>query len=257
MPASLYVLLGSALAPCLLGGGGGEPAHPQRHGEPPVRRAAAPVASIAFADVTAAAGIQDLGISFGVSIGDADGDGRPDVFTSGHYSAHPRLWRNQGNGTFVDVTSWLQPPPTGDMHGAQWADFDNDGQQELVLMTGASYGMSAEPKRIYKRTAAGFVDVAPQWGLNIGTMRGRSPLAVDYDRDGALDLFLTAALRADGLTPPTLYRFDRGVFREVGSYQGFNVQTGTTFGVHGDLDGDGVLDAFFEGFPNQFAHKSN
>lgn len=199
-----------------------------------------------FADVTAAAGIDDMGISFGASAGDFDGDGDVDIFTSGHYSAHPRLWRNDGNGSFTDVVQWLQPVPTGDLHAAQWVDLDNDGGQELVLSVGANYGMGASPKYVYRRYGAQWSDVAVALGLDVPLMRGRMPLALDQNNDGLLDLFLAALFRPDGQAPPSLFQQEGGVFLDRGPSVNFALPSGTTFGVLGDLDGDQKLDALFD-----------
>ncbi len=208
---------------------------------------------ITFADVSAAAGIDDVGISFGASAGDVDGDGWVDIFTGGHYEAHPRLWHNQQDGTFVDVTAQLmQPIPNGDLHGAQWVDIDNDGRQELVLMRGANYGMTPTPKLLYMQCGNQLLDVAGNCGLDVPEMRARTPLAVDYDRDGRIDLFLTAMLRPDGHTPPSLYRqVTDGYFADTGPAIGFDLQSPTSFAVLGDLDGDHRSDVLFHAYPTR------
>lgn len=241
---------------------GGEDGEHGKHGERskdgraraarPRRPQLRPMArSIAFADVTAAAGIADLGISHGVSVGDCNGDGWPDVFTGGHYMAHPRLWRNLGNGAFVDDTAALMPMPIADNHGAQWFDADNDGVQELYVTGGAGFGLGAAPKHYYRRSGALHFDVAAAAGLDLPLMRGRTPLALDADGDGLLDLLLAAQVRPDRQSPPSLYQQRAGRFREVGSALGFGVGVGTEFGVLGDLDGDGKLDALFDGYPRR------
>jgi hypothetical protein len=213
------------------------------------RSAAACPQGITFADTTAAAGIADVGISFGASAGDCDGDGDADLFTSSHYGQRPRLWRNNGNGTFTDVVAGLALP-IEDLHAAQWIDLDNDGQRELVLMLGAAYGLGAVPKRVHRRSGGGWIEIAAAIGLDVPLLRGRTPLATDRDRDGLIDLFLTAPLRPDGRMPPSLYRQD-GLDRFVDDGPGIGLafQVHNEFGVLGDLDGDGVLDALFDGAP--------
>lgn len=206
----------------------------------------------AFTDVSAAVGIVDRGLSFGVSVGDVNGDGWPDVFTGGHWSAHPRLWINfQGVG-FVDVAALMVPPPAGDIHGAQWVDLDGNGTQELIVLRGANFGLGATPKLVYRQVGGFYVDVASSLGLDVPLMRARTPVAVDYDRDGRLDVYLTGLLRPDQLAPPSLFRQGNGgVFSAIGGVQPLLGSVGTEFGVLGDLDGDRMLDVLFDGMPTR------
>jgi hypothetical protein len=208
-------------------------------------------ASIAFRDVSASAGIVDRGISFGASAGDANGDGWPDLFSGGHYGAHPRLWVNQRNGRFLDAVPLMVPPPDGDMHGAQWADLDNDGAQELVLMRGAGFGIGSSPKLAYRLIGAQLVDTSAPMGLNVPPMRARTPIALDYDDDGDLDMFLTALTRTDGLAPPSPYlQATTNAFVEW-TNSGFPPTSLTQWGTLGDLDDDLRLDLLLQGFPHR------
>jgi len=209
---------------------------------------------ITFVDRTPNSGINDVGISFGVSAGDVDGDGWPDLFASGHYTDHPRLWWNLHNGYFWDVTVVMSPFPSGDMHGAQWVDLDGDGGQELVLLRGAAYGLGAMPKSVYRRYGLQLFDIAPWIGLDVPLMRARTPLAVDFDHDGRLDVYLSALRRPDGLSPPSPYRqlptgVFGGEFSDAGPTTGYNQQSDTLFAVLGDIDGDQQCDMLCHGFP--------
>ncbi len=211
-----------------------------------------------FVDVTAAAGIHDAGISFGVSAGDFDGDGWVDLFTGGHWGAHPHLWRNLQNGTFADVTAIMQPPPAGDIHGGQWVDQDNDGLPELVLMRGANYGLGSEPKSVYKRFGTELIDMASLVGLDLPFLRGRTPLSVDYDDDGKIDIFLSGLLRPDGQSPPgPMLQTGNGTFVNWPP-SGFFLGAESLFGVLGDLDGDHRMDILLHSYPTRaFAYNGN
>ncbi|MFY9341383.1 MAG: CRTAC1 family protein, partial [Planctomycetota bacterium] len=211
---------------------------------------APPGRQILFRDVTAAAGIADMGLSFGASAGDANGDGWVDIFTGGHYTQHPRLWLNLQNGTFADGVQMLNPLPNGDLHGAHWADLDHDGWQELVLMRGAAYGTIPIPKFVYKNLGGTMLEVAPLVGLDVPPMRARTPLSWDFDEDGRLDLFLTAVRRSDGLFPTAPYRqTPTQWYSEQGPGSGFALNNDSLFGVLGDLDGDRRLDLLVHSFP--------
>lgn len=160
-----------------------------------------------FEDVTDAAALAAyVGMTHGVAWGDFDGDGRPDLYVTNHLDA-PMLFRNLGNGKFAEVTHdhFDAADLAGDKHGAQWADFNNDGQLDLVQLTGAQQGVGAEPKRLFINQNGRFTEVAARVGVDNPQGRTRMPLWVDLNRDGQLDLFQGAEARFDALTPPFLF----------------------------------------------------
>ena len=164
----------------------------------------APLELRVFEDITARSGLDTYqGMTHGAAWADFDGDGRPDVYVTNHLNAS-RLYRNLGGGRFEDVTAkfFKLEQLQGDKHGAAWADFDNDGRPDLVQLTGAIQGMGAEPKRLFHNLGDGFEDVASAAGLSNPEGRTRSPLWLDLDRDGKLDLFQGAESRLDAKTPP-------------------------------------------------------
>lgn len=231
------------------GGGGGGPGGGAGGSGGTIPPGAQPL--IKFVDASADAGIQDQGLSFGASAGDANGDGLPDLFVSGHYVGRARLWINLGSGKFSDVSTLMIPAPTGDLHGALWSDLDADGSQELVVMRGAGYGFVPTPKLVYKRFGNVMADVAPFAALDLPLMRSRTPLALDYDDDGIMDLFLTAAERPDGLFPTGPYR-QAGGHQFQGTWSSIGAgSTWSEFAVHGDLDGDRRLDLLVHGYPTR------
>lgn len=246
----LLVLCGNTVPPDGTAGGDPPPGPPPGSIAAPTR-SRPPRSGILFEETTAQAGITDVGITFGASVGDMNGDGWPDLFTSGHHASHAKLWRNNANGTFTNMIGSMLPPPTGDLHGAQWLDLDHDGTQELVLLRGANYGLGSVPKSVYRRVGGTFVDVAQSLGLDVPLLRARTPLAVDFDRDGTIDLFLTAVLRPDGQAPPSRFRQAGGVFHDIGGGMTPLNASPTEFGVLGDLDGDHAVDALFDGYPSR------
>src|SRR6478672_2957324 len=96
-----------------------------------------------FTDVTEAAGVAGGGaFGMGVAVGDYDSDGFPDLFVSAY--GRPTLFRNNGNGTFTDVTdkSGLLRIPEflGWTTSAVWFDYDNDGRLDLFVCSFIDYG---------------------------------------------------------------------------------------------------------------------
>ena len=167
------------------------------------------VDQVLFQDVTQRAGLGTyIGMTHGAAWGDVDGDGLPDLYVTNHLNV-AQLFHNEGGGRFVDVTKHWLPEASdvgGDKHGAQWADFDNDGRQDLVQLTGAVMGVGAEPKRLMHNQGGRLVDEAAARGVDNPEGRTRSPLWLDLDADGRLDLFQGAEARLDDKTPPFLFR---------------------------------------------------
>ena len=90
------------------------------------------LADIRFEEVTQTAGIVHAGTTWGASWGDFNNDGWPDLWV-GNHDSKPTLYLNKQDGTFVDVIDQVwSADPRADTHGAAWADFDNDGDQDLV-----------------------------------------------------------------------------------------------------------------------------
>lgn len=163
-----------------------------------------------FTDVAESAGVQDPGAEAATGIwGDYDADGDLDLFvgnlamvsmdnSSGHMGVHNRLYRNDG-GIFTNVAmeagvSGMIEGVTGGTTSASWADFDGDNYIDLLVCNRMS-GVY-----LYRNLGDGsFEHVSMQAGLHHMGETGMHHAASyehaawsDYDRDGDLDVFLTA-----------------------------------------------------------------
>ena len=169
------------------------------------QRPAAPASpSVTFTDVTAQSGIRfahDSGafgrkylpetMGSGVAFVDVDDDGWQDVFLvnsttwpgrSGQPS-YPALYRNNGNGTFTDITraAGLQINVYG--MGVAAADYDNDGAIDLYMTV-------LGRNRLFRNMGGlKFTDVTDRAGVGDPGF-STSAAWFDYDRDGRLDLFV-------------------------------------------------------------------
>ena len=192
-PALLSAPAPSGPAPAAAGPVELEPAWPARLGARPV-----------FSDVTAAAGIDFVhtnGLSgdyhylemmgAGVAFFDYDGDGWLDLyFVNGNRlrdepdpAVTNRLYRNRGDGTFVDVTAQAGVGDPGYGQGCCAGDFDSDGDQDLYV---TNYG----PNVFYRNNGDGtFSDIADAAGVQ-DTLWGQTCAFLDYDNDGWLDLYV-------------------------------------------------------------------
>jgi hypothetical protein len=159
----------------------------------------------------------------GTALFDYDGDGWLDVFMVNGTTlegfpkgAEPtgHLYRNRGNGTFEDVTARSGIAQTGWGQGACTGDYDNDGHEDLFV---SAYGQD----RLYRNRGDGtFADVSASAGLAQKRTRwGTGCAFLDYDRDGALDLFVANYIDLDLKTAP---KPDSGLCR----YKGVKVACG-------------------------------
>ncbi|WZO95709.1 CRTAC1 family protein [Isosphaeraceae bacterium EP7] len=218
----------------------------------------------AFEDVTDAGGLAEPIQSEAAAWGDFDNDGRLDLYVCGEYlnaDGNPtagrrdprnrsRLYRNQGDGTFVDVAGSAGVLNDRCAKGVAWGDYDDDGHLDLFVsnMNGAS--------RMYRNKGDGtFVDVAAEVGI-AGSASSFSCLFWDYDNDGRLDLFLNdfagtlsesvadlMGLPVAGGGHPRLYRnIGDGKFRDVSQDVGLGRPIPAMSVNCGDIDNDGFLD---------------
>jgi len=163
-------------------------------------------------------GLSDMGLA----IGDYDGDGMLDWFTSD--VCHPsdctttsgnRLFRNFGNRVFLESSNFAGVRDAGWGWGTEMLDYDNDKDLDIVVTNGyytgptVPAGYENDPVRLFRNNGQGpflttFTDVAASAGIT-DTSQGRGLLKFDYDRDGDLDIFIVNNFQA-----PVLYRNDGG-----------------------------------------------
>lgn len=224
------------------------------------------MSNITWENVTFPAGIEP-GLSWGAAWGDFNGDKYPDLWINYHIDSDA-LYINQGDGTFINEIETIvdRGDIVGfDVHGVAWADFDNDGDQDLVQQNGSGRGAARENDtvtQLYVNENGQLINrvvelsegesfgtenpIEEDPGVGYARARGRSPLWLDYDNDGKLDLLLGQVPRNDGIVaPPKIFRQnENGKFEDVSSVVGFEVDQGK-FSFLSDFSGDGNLDLIF------------
>jgi ASPIC and UnbV/FG-GAP-like repeat len=161
-----------------------------------------------FEDVSKRAGVSSAREAYTAEFFDYDNDGRLDLFVSIYPDGNLKsmianrldgavvpanqrqmLFRNNGNGTFSDVTETAGITGWYGAMSSQVGDLDNDGSAEIVLGTGNPELDWTEPKALFRRDSGGrFVDVATAAGLvHFGMLHGIA--FSDYDDSGNLGMF--------------------------------------------------------------------
>ncbi len=223
---------------------------------------AASRAEIRFADVSAQAGVVDRGESVGAAWADVNTDGLPDIWLDKHQYTPTVIYINKGDGTFSEFIEafdeeWgLLPTFEGrtDSHGRAWADFDNDGDDDVLEVSDLAWA-----NLFWMNDGAGrFEDIMARAGFeypldsaicteigNCNPWGRRMPLWFDYDRDGALDVMVAAIVDYDEPYSPT------AIFKQSEAEDGsltfsYSHETGVTYalsafcryGLLGELSGD-------------------
>jgi hypothetical protein len=213
-----------------------------------------------FTDATQGAGLHRPGAKgMGVLAADFDGDGQIDVFQSND-TAPNDLWRNRGDGTFVNVAldAGVAFDPAGRTMGAMGVDaFDENGDGRLDIFVA---NFSNEANQLFRQGEDGlFQDVAGSLGLAAVSlpMSGFGVRFFDYDNDGRMDLFVANGHPFEpvgkvwpGITyaeRPFLFESNGAAFEEVAQTRGTalaRAQVGRGL-ASGDYDNDGDIDLLF------------
>jgi hypothetical protein len=228
-----------------------------------------------FEDVTEKAGVSGRPqnhYGMGAAVGDFDNDGLDDLYVT-NYGANT-LYRNNGDGTFADVTARAGVAAGGWSASAGFVDYDNDGHLDLFVTRYLEWSFQhnrycgekkpgyraychpdnfeAIANVLYRNNGDGtFADVSVKAGIASARGKGLGIAFADYDDDGWIDVYV-----ANDSVPCFLFRNGKGIFTEEGLLAGVALnEDGKTFAGMGvdfsDYDNDGRPDVFVTDLSNE------
>ncbi len=200
-----------------------------------------------FVNQAKEAGVGILSLSGGVVADDFDGDGWIDLMTSDWAADGQLRWfRNTTQGTFADQTD--TSGLTGIFGGLNLvqADFDNDGDVDVLVLRGAWRGTAGRIfNSLLRNDGSGhFVDVSFETGIATEAFPTQTAAWADYDNDGDLDLFV-----GNESFPSQLFQNDgAGHFVDVARQAGVTNDRFTKGCTWGDIDNDGYPELYVSNY---------
>ena len=189
-------------------------------------------------DVASLAGVSANSSAYFTEFADYDNDGDLDLLIgSSSTSAESKLYSNDGDGTFTDVTASTIGSVKMSLGGMAFVDYDKDGDLDIITASGSSSANS----KILQNNGGVYTDVATAAGVTTSSAI-KSLSVVDYDNDGDMDLYFTSQAGEN-----KLYSNDAdGTFTDVTAIAGIGGETTTQDqqALWGDFDKDGDLDLF-------------
>lgn len=227
-----------------------------------------------FEDVAEKAGIAKVSFyGMGVAASDFDNDGDTDIYVTGFPAS--ALYRNNGDGTFADVTKSAGVENAGEWAAsAAWLDYDRDGLLDLFVANYAEFSFSdkhqcdfagrpvycaqtdykGRPPVLYHNEGNGrFRNVTAQATLQTHVGRGLGVVAIDVNDDAWVDLFVAR----DASPNLLLINQKNGTFRDAAfeaevAYNADGIARAGMGVDAGDFDGDGRPDFIVTNFDSEY-----
>jgi hypothetical protein len=207
-----------------------------------------------FSDISDPSGLKDFTGGLNIMQTDYNNDGLKDIFVlrgawMQQFGKQPNsLLKNNGDGTFTDVTrqsGLLSFHPT---QTATWDDFNNDGWLDVFIGNETTSEVEFHPCELYINNHGTFTEVAAKAGCDIAAFV-KGVTSGDYNNDGLPDIFISTLngrkilLRNEGIKNNTIQ------FKDVTQQAGLHTNTTRTFPTwFWDFDNDGWLDILVYGY---------
>jgi ASPIC and UnbV/FG-GAP-like repeat/Bacterial Ig domain/Domain of unknown function DUF11 len=184
--------------------------------------------------------------------GDYDNDGDNDVIMINDGYVASKLYKNNGNESFTEMTNTGLNPSPQFMHGASWVDYDNDGYLDVFF---SNYHPDRFHELYHNNTDGTFTKIEDT-PMAAQSYRSLGPVWCDYDNDGFQDLFIP---NGDNQNNSLFHNSGDGTFTAI--TEGPVVHDGgqSVGACWGDYDRDGDMDLFVANASNQdnFLYANN
>lgn len=224
-----------------------------------------------FVDVTESSGLEHTGLSVGVSVGDVNNDGFPEVFLCNH--GINQLYWNRGDGTFEADATNVRDNYARTAGGASFLDIDNDSHLDLFVANYIKFDLSKKIVRtifgveasagpldyppdsdslFWNHGDGSFSDISQASGVTDAPKTGMGTIAFDFDQNGYQDVFVCN----DSMVNQLFLNQANRTFSEEALLSGvaYNYAGATmaSMGVDcGDYDNDGHLDMVVTNFEKE------
>jgi len=199
-----------------------------------------------FTDISVSSGLaQETAMTFGTIFGDVDNDGYLDMYVSDYNSPTSRLYKNNGNNTFTDVTatSGINQATSFNFVGAFW-DYDRDGDLDLYKINDVQY-----ENELYRNDGNFiFTDVSASTATNF-QVDAMSACVGDMNNDGLADIYISNSNRpviSGNMTPNNILLKNNhpAAFQNLQSTSGTAYDKWSWGASWADVDNDGWQDLY-------------
>ena len=202
-------------------------------------------------------GLNSDGVGSGITWADYDNDGDPDPFVP-IQGGNNKLYRNEGNGVFVEVLDQPLVSDQGNTFDAAWGDYDNDGWVDLLATNCRIMGPSeGDANFLYHNNGDGTFTRVTDHAIAEEAGNNNSANWIDYDNDGDVDLFMPEW----GLNNKLFNNNGDGTFSKVTDGVLVDSRGSSISSTWGDYDNDGDFDLFVaNGYPGpekDFLYRNN
>lgn len=193
--------------------------------------------NLKFVDVTKGSGLESFkGDGTGAAVADFDRDGKPDLYLTSLRKGGSRLFKNNGDGTFTDVSEKAGVLIEGSARSCAWSDVDGDGWPDLYVTCPEG------PNRLFRNNRDGtFTDIAKEAGVQLADRESLGCAFADVDGDGLDDLFVT---NYHSQRSALFKNLGKGKFRDITEAAGLGRKASSVGCTFADVFNRGRLDLF-------------